>query len=334
MTRLQDGLIWRFREATDPNGGMPHQLGRVIRVNRKLHTVDVALRYGGTLTNVKVLKDVAGTNEGSGWLPDVDSGKTEDATPTYPGTGTNDSYCVVGYVEGRQREPYVVGFVPPPQFETSFEKMNVTKFHNGMYMVVDDDGMEFHRPDGTFIRLGGNTPAVVNAQNASPDVPFDGGAGTATNSASVTMGNSAGAKTELKSDGGIALTTPTNVQVTDSTGTFTLGSAGGVPVNVTKAAAAAGASGTSSRSDHKHDITTATPVDVTKAAAAEGTATTIARSDHKHDITTATAGASAAADTAAEGTATSLARSDHRHSREAAFVVDDAFTQFFGKWGL
>ena len=122
--------------------------------------------------------------------------------------------------------------------------------------------------------------------------------------------------------------------------------AGGAPVDVTKATAAAGVAATFSRSDHKHNITTAapaagavavgnaaaeggastlarsdhthtvsagTPVNVTKAANAAGTANTFARSDHKHDVTTATA--VALTDSAnAEGSATSLARSDHTHA--------------------
>jgi hypothetical protein len=67
----------------------------------------------------------------------------------------------------------------------------------------------------------------------------------------------------------------------------TFPTAGGAPANVTKAAAAAGVASTYSRSDHKHDITTAAPgaFSVTGVAADEGTATTLARSDHAHSIT-------------------------------------------------
>jgi len=61
-------------------------------------------------------------------------------------------------------------------------------------------------------------------------------------------------------------------------------------------------------------LTATAPVDVTKATAAVGVATDAARSDHKHNVTTATPGAITPGDTAAEGTATSLARSDHQHS--------------------
>lgn len=62
---------------------------------------------------------------------------------------------------------------------------------------------------------------------------------------------------------------------------------GGVPVNVTKAPASAGTSGTWSNSDHKHDVSTAVvgTVNLSGVAAAEGVATTLARSDHTHSLT-------------------------------------------------
>jgi hypothetical protein len=57
------------------------------------------------------------------------------------------------------------------------------------------------------------------------------------------------------------------------------------PVNVTKAAAAAGASANVSRDDHKHDVTTAAAVAVSTAtASAEGAAASLARSDHTHAV--------------------------------------------------
>jgi len=54
------------------------------------------------------------------------------------------------------------------------------------------------------------------------------------------------------------------------------------PVNVTKAAASAGAASEVSRQDHKHDITTATAVELTDSTNAEGAATSLARSNHTH----------------------------------------------------
>lgn len=117
------------------------------------------------------------------------------------------------------------------------------------------------------------------------------------------------------------------------------------PVAVDKSAAVVGTSRKSARSDHKHDIDTATagavqigdaaaegsstnlsradhihsvaapaaPANVTKSAAATGVATSPARADHKHDVTTGTP-VTASGNVNQEGTATSLARSDHKHA--------------------
>jgi hypothetical protein len=64
-------------------------------------------------------------------------------------------------------------------------------------------------------------------------------------------------------------------------------SPGGAPVDVTKATAAAGTATTYSRTDHKHNVSTAAPAafSVAGVAAAEGAATTLARSDHVHSLT-------------------------------------------------
>lgn len=121
---------------------------------------------------------------------------------------------------------------------------------------------------------------------------------------------------------------------------------GGAPADVTKAAASAGAATTVSRSDHKHNVSTAAPsltAVVVGNGASEGTATSLARSDHVHKVaagvpvpiavaTSAAGSAGSFADSAhvhgvstaapveladssnSEGAATSLARSNHVHS--------------------
>jgi len=58
--------------------------------------------------------------------------------------------------------------------------------------------------------------------------------------------------------------------------------AGGAPSNVDKSAAGAGVATTPSRSDHKHDVATASAVELTDATNAEGAATELARADHQH----------------------------------------------------
>jgi hypothetical protein len=97
---------------------------------------------------------------------------------------------------------------------------------------------------------------------------------------------------------------------------------GGLPVDVDKSAASAGVALTLSRSDHKHDASTAAPPAGAVAvgnASAEGAATTLARSDHTHavaagvPVTTATANAA--------GAAATFARSDHVHQTAGSTSV-------------
>lgn len=54
------------------------------------------------------------------------------------------------------------------------------------------------------------------------------------------------------------------------------------PVDVTKAAANAGAATESAKQDHKHDVSTAAAVELTDSTNAEGAATSLARSNHTH----------------------------------------------------
>jgi hypothetical protein len=74
-------------------------------------------------------------------------------------------------------------------------------------------------------------------------------------------------------------------------------------------------------------LTSSAPADVTKSTAAVGVGTTAARSDHKHDVSTATAGAATPGDSVAEGTATSLSRSDHQHSLPSFGSASGTFCQ-------
>jgi hypothetical protein len=104
---------------------------------------------------------------------------------------------------------------------------------------------------------------------------------------------------------------------------------GGAPVNVTKAAASAGVAATYSRSDHKHDVSTAAPGTSLSATTtnAEGTATSLARSDHTHAITTAAPIALTVGGSNAAGTATTLCRSDHTHALPAFGTTAGTFCQ-------
>ena len=74
-------------------------------------------------------------------------------------------------------------------------------------------------------------------------------------------------------------------------------------------------------------LTASSPANVTKAAAAVGVATDAARSDHKHDITTASAGGLSVGGSSSEGAATTLARSDHGHALPAFGSSGGTFCQ-------
>lgn len=92
------------------------------------------------------------------------------------------------------------------------------------------------------------------------------------------------------------------------------------PANVTKAAASAGTAKEYSRSDHKHDVTTAAPTSTGVATASgEGSATSLARSDHTHQSNTAPANVTK--DTAAIGSSGEPARADHKHDIATATPV-------------
>ena len=59
-------------------------------------------------------------------------------------------------------------------------------------------------------------------------------------------------------------------------------SASGFPVDITKSTALEGVSSTAAKSDHKHDVSTASAAEITDSTNSEGVATSLARSDHGH----------------------------------------------------
>jgi len=87
------------------------------------------------------------------------------------------------------------------------------------------------------------------------------------------------------------------------------------PVNVTKAAADKGVAASSSRQDHKHDVTTAAPpagAVVVGNIADEGNATSLARSNHQHKVDTDAPVAVGAANAA--GDSGKFSHSNHVHA--------------------
>jgi hypothetical protein len=74
-------------------------------------------------------------------------------------------------------------------------------------------------------------------------------------------------------------------------------------------------------------LTSSAPQNITKSTASAGTDGYAARTDHKHDITTATASSLSVGGSNTEGSATSLARSDHTHSLPAFGSTSGTFAQ-------
>lgn len=94
------------------------------------------------------------------------------------------------------------------------------------------------------------------------------------------------------------------------------------PVNVSKSAASPGIATDVSRSDHKHDISTASPVTtiLTSTPNAEGTATTLSRSDHTHAISSDVPVILTPDESIAIGNSTAFARADHIHTIPTAIA--------------
>ncbi len=252
--------------------------------------------------------------------------------------------------------------------ESILDKINATGADRGIWTLTDagSGGTPWvltRRNDADTsaeVTAGLHVPVVAGTLSGGKTYRLDTADPIALNTTSLSFSVAAGAGDVVgpgsATDGRIALfdgTTGKLIKVSSETPASILAAAiavdpvaGGAPVDVTKAAASAGAAGTWSRSDHKHDVSTAAagtvtfgaaaegtatslarsdhahaltapsaPADVTKAAAAAGSSANVARQDHKHDVSTAVVGAlTLSGVSAAEGTATSLSRSDHAHS--------------------
>lgn len=183
-------------------GYMPLQFGKVIAVNKAARTVDVFLIGGGTLKNVRVLAPVAGSHEGSAYLPDV----TVTADEPSMVLGGSDTYCVVGYLSSDFRQPIVMGLLFPTNFESSFAALDVNKRAGGSYTAFDADGFEINRPDGTFIRVGTSTTRVVDGATNSGKTPFDRTTGTAVGVPHIFISHSSGLKIDITTSGQIQIT--------------------------------------------------------------------------------------------------------------------------------
>lgn len=179
-------------------------LGKIVNIHRDRRTVDVFLLGGGILKQVQVLTDIAGSHEGSPYLAGVD---VPDGEPDSAPTG-NDTYCVVGYLNGDIRKAIVLGLLFPTDFETAFKDLDVNKRVGGSYTAFDADGFEINRPDGTYIRIGTSNTRVVDAATNTSKSPFSRTTGTATGAPWVYIKHSTGAIISISPSGAISMTGP------------------------------------------------------------------------------------------------------------------------------
>lgn len=212
---LETGLRRRFESPPDALDGMPLRRGRVIAVNNPQRRVDVAMEQGEVIRDVPVLSGFAGTHVGTPFVGTVDnpagtqstgSGPYADMTPSL----TNDVFAIVGYITGNLHQPYVLGFLFPEQFETSFKDIEVEKHANGMHMAWTVDGLEISHPSGFYIKVGtGVAKTVLNGANYdSRAVPFDDTKGTASAAPDVVFGHPSGFSLRITSTGSLILTKP------------------------------------------------------------------------------------------------------------------------------
>lgn len=187
-------------------------IGKIIGIQRDRRTVDVFLLGGGTLKKVRVLTDIAGSHEGSPYLPSVD---VPDGEPDTIPTG-NDTYCVVGYLNGDIRKAIVLGLLFPNDFETAFKDLDVNKHMGGSYTAFDPDGFEVNRPDGTYIRIGTSNARVVDSATNTSKSPFSRTTGTATGAPWVYIKHSTGAIISISPAGVITMTGPSGIGVVAS----------------------------------------------------------------------------------------------------------------------
>lgn len=115
----------------------------------------------------------------------------------------------------------------------------------------------------------------------------------------------------------------------DNLVSVSLATAGNIPTTVTKSSSVVGTDGYAARSDHKHDISTATPSSLTIGGSnSEGVATSLARSDHVHATpTAATPTGLSVGGSNVLGSASTIALSDHVHALPAFGTIAGTFAQ-------
>lgn len=210
---------------------------------------------------------------------------------------------------GTQGAALQIEFGAPVQNVADLRAIGVVSRNDQMQRLVEDKGVNY-RFDSTGVGADDGDLIIV------PTV----GSGRWFKTSQV-AGGAPAAHAPSHSDAGTDEVTVENLATSEPSTTKALMSdgAGGLVFG----APAPGAHAASHLPAGADPLALALPVDVTKAANAAGVAESFSRSDHKHDASTAVAGATAIGDAAAEGVATSLARSDHQHSSAAPAAPAD-----------
>ncbi len=140
--------------AAAPGGGLLQtgfHMGRVVAVHDDSDTVDVALHQGGLLRNVVVLSQLAGRKAGHVQLPPVTAGNGT-ATPT----GENDTYAIIGYLQGKTLMPLVFGYLSPRDHALINRPVgaSVRRDVGGQVSIAYPDGATEYVHGGGRLRLG------------------------------------------------------------------------------------------------------------------------------------------------------------------------------------
>lgn len=210
----QQNALSRRNAPNKPNGEQMPVYGRIVATYPEQNQVDVAVQHGGVLRRVKVARGLAGSFEGSSYLPLITNPNGTQTTGDGPVTdlrksGT-DTYAIVSFLGGDGRRPVVTGFLPPERFMTSFKEQDnveVQRHRNGMYTNYTSDGFEISHPSGTFIRIGvGIVKTDLNGKNVDTQVPFDDTSGSASAVPDIIIKHVSGTSIRINPSGSIVIT--------------------------------------------------------------------------------------------------------------------------------
>lgn len=214
MTRSQDALSDRNGPALRTNIDMRPDFGRILATYPEQNAVDVAMRLGGVLRKVPVLRPIAGTFEGTTYLPEIKNPDTVEKTPLglfgdLRGSAIKDTFAVVGFMGGDIKRPVIMGFLPPEQYSGSFPDASgeVSRHRNGIYTRYGDDGFEMSHPSGTFIKMGTSaTKTSLNSTNVDSKQPFKDTDGVSAAAPDLVISHSSGLNIHITTSGSIIIT--------------------------------------------------------------------------------------------------------------------------------